>query len=102
MLRFIEAMKQIEAGPSLLYLAVAEAFYKYAGMNTDSDDWHESNEIAKRWHDITDSNNPYSKLGSNGYFNWFYNYIPPASQLPLEQLADLYCAFLGNFKRGRK
>ena len=102
LLRFIEAMKQIEAGPSLLYLAVAEAFYKYAGMNTDSDDWHESNEIAKRWHDITDSNNPYSKLGSNGYFNWFYNYIPPASQLPLEQLADLYCAFLGNFKRGRK
>jgi exodeoxyribonuclease V gamma subunit len=102
LLRFIEAMRQVEAGPSLLYLAVAEAFYKYAGMNTDSDDWHESKEIAKRWDDITDSNNPYSKLGSNGYFNWFYNYIPPASQLPLEQLADLYCAFLSNFKRGRK
>lgn len=100
--RLVTAIKQIEQGPSLLYLAVAEAFYKYAGMTTDHDDWFQSHEISKRWDDITDPNNAFSKLGSNGYFNWFYNYIPPATQLPLGHLADLYSAFLSNFKRGRK
>ncbi|GGF54789.1 exodeoxyribonuclease V subunit gamma [Alteromonas lipolytica] len=100
--RFIAAINDIEQRPTLLHLAIAEVFYKFANMTDEDDDWLDSDQLERRWGGLIDTTDPYSKLGGSAYFNWFYPTAVPVSQVPLTRLAALYCGFLSHYKRSGK
>ncbi|MDC8830720.1 exodeoxyribonuclease V subunit gamma [Alteromonas gilva] len=99
--RLVAMVERIEQQPTLMHLAVAEVFSKFAGMSADNTDWLQHDELPKRWEALTDANDPYSKLGNSAYFNWFFNELPSVSDLPLTEMAALYCPFFNSLAKAK-
>ncbi|NVK54868.1 MAG: exodeoxyribonuclease V subunit gamma [Alteromonadaceae bacterium] len=100
--RLVAMLERIEQQPTLVHLAVAEAFSKFAKMCSENDDWKQHEELQKRWNMLTDPNDAYSKLGNSAYFNWFFSQVPTVDDLPLTDLAALYCPFFNSMAKTKK
>lgn len=97
--QIVEALLTIQQQPQLLHLHIGEALVSKANMNVESWDWQQSDALLTTWEGLIDQTNQYCKLANDPYFSWFYNSVPEVNDLPLKQLAQIYCPFLQRIEK---